>query len=102
MLDTPSEIALHDTRPSKGARQSVLKSIADNFSELLIVNMTIWVAALAAILSFASLLPPWLPGLPIFAILFGGPAVWATWQTLRLAMSPPTTLPETSRPTDST
>lgn len=67
---------------------AILRTVAANLPEIMIINMIIWVAAIAAILSFAGMFPGPLIGTPIFAILFGAPAVWGSWQTIKLALKP--------------
>ena len=76
--------------------RALLKGVIENLAELLIINLTIWVATFAAIVSFAGLLPPDLSGTAIFSVVFGLPALWATSQTLNLAMTPKST--EVSHP----
>ena len=75
--------------PRAAKLRAILRAIRDNFPEIMIINMVIWVAAIAAILSFAGMFPGPLIGVPIFSVLFGAPAVWASWQTIKLALRPP-------------
>jgi len=67
----------------------VWHAILDDFTELLILNLTIWAAWFSAVWSFTAMTPKSIPSMPIYAIVFGIPALWASGETLKVAMAPP-------------
>lgn len=100
MQDTPQDIStVENTAAHTASVQSPLKMIITNLPEILMIALTIWVLDLSAIFSFVGIFHAGLTLALILALLFSLPALWATWQTFKLALTPPMTagLPATSQ-----
>jgi len=54
--------------------------------ELVMTNVVVWLAVVAAVWAFGTLLHAALWGYGILAVIIGGTGLWATVQTLRLAV----------------
>lgn len=70
------------------APRYALRHLLANIPEMLMIGIAIWAMDFAAIISFAGILHAGLYLLIGMAAIFALPALWASWQTLRLALLP--------------
>lgn len=70
------------------APRYALRHLLANIPEILMIGIAIWAMDAVAIFSFAGILHAGFYVLIALAVVFGLPALWASWQTLRLALMP--------------
>lgn len=89
MTSISTELPASGTPDAKSPVPSPLKALFSNLPEILMIGITIWVADAAAIISFIGILHAGIILAVALALIFAAPALWASWQTLKLAAFPP-------------